>query len=96
MSAPSRDSHGCGWMVRGSGLVLASGWGLGKVTGRMGVKWQQQLRRRRKGEKEESTLVIQDLLVLQMLPLDPKVLEIHIVQSGPEGKRGETDPTGRE
>lgn len=47
------------------------------------VKWQQQLRRRRKEEKEEATPAIRDLLVLRTLPLDPEVLEIRIVQSGP-------------
>lgn len=86
-------------MIRGSGWALGSGWDLGKVTGRMGeedVKRQQQLRRRRKEEKEEATPVIQDLLVLQMLPLGPEVLEVHIVQSGLLGKRWETNPTGRE
>lgn len=83
---PLRDSRGWGWMVRGSGWALGSGWGLGKATGRTGeedLKQQQQLRRRRKEEKEEATPLIQDLLVLQMLPLDPEALEIHIVQSGP-------------
>lgn len=55
-----------------------------KVTGRTGeedVK-RQQLKRRRKEEKEEANPVIQDLLVLRVLPLDLEVLEIHIVQSG--------------
>lgn len=94
MIAPLRDSHGWGWMVRGSGWALGSGLGLVRVTGRRGVKRQQQPRRR-KEEKEESTPVIQDLLVLRMLLLDPEVLEIHIVQPGLEGRRGETDPTGR-
>lgn len=68
-------------MVHGLGWALGSDWGLVKATGRMGeedVKGQQQLKRR-KEEKEEATPVIQ----LQMLPLAPKVLEIHIVQSGP-------------
>lgn len=57
---------------------------------------QQQLRRTRKEEKEEAIPVTQDLLVLRMLPSDPEVLEIRIVQSGAEGKRWETNPTGRE
>lgn len=95
MFAPPRDSHGWSWMVRGLGWVLGSGSGLGKATGRTGVKRQQQLKMRRKAEKEESTLSIRDLPVLPLLPLDPEVLEIHIVQSGLEGKRGETNPTGQ-
>ena len=69
--------------------------GLGKATGTIGaedVKWQQQLLRRRKGEMEEASPVIQDLLVLQMLP----VLEIHIVQSEQWGRKWEKNPTGRE
>lgn len=83
-----------------SDWALGSGWDLEKVTGMTGeedVKLQQQMRR--KGEKEEANPVIQNLQVLQvfrMLPLDQEALEIHIVQSGQEEMRWETNPTGRE
>lgn len=83
-------------MVRGLGWGLGSGLGLERATGTTGeedVKWQRQLRRRRrKGEKEEAIPLIRD----QMLLMDPEVLEIHIVQLEQRGKRWETNPTGQE
>lgn len=90
-------------MIHGLGLVLESGWGLEKGIVRMCeevVKQQQQKQqlrgRKRKEEKEEAIHVTEDLPVLLMLPLDPEVLEIHIVRSGLEGKMWETNPTGQE
>lgn len=65
-------------------------------TGEEGVKQQQQQPPMRKREETEASPVTQDLLLLRLLPLDPEVLEIHIVQLGPEGRKGETNPTGRE
>lgn len=94
MFAPLKDSHGWGWTVHGLGLVLGSDWGLGKETERTNEE-QQQLRRTRKEEKEEAIPVTLDLLVLRMVPLDPEVPEIRIVQPGVEGRRWETNPTGR-
>lgn len=89
-------------MTHGLDLVLVSGRGLEKGIVRMceevvKQQQQQQLRgRKRKEEKEEAIHVTEDLQVLLMLPLNPEVLEIHIVHSGLEGKRWETNPTGRE
>lgn len=101
MFAPQKDSHGWDWMVHDSGWALGSDWGLERGIVRMseeGVKqWQLRMRkRRRKEEKVKAIPVTHFLLVLRMLPLDLEVLEIHIVQSGPEGKRLETNPTGQE
>lgn len=93
--APLKDSRGWGWTVRGLGWVSGSDWGSEKGTERTNEE-QQQPRRTRKEEKEEAIPVTQDLLALRTLPSDPKALEIRIVQSGAEGTRWGTNPTGRE
>lgn len=90
MFALQRDSTGWRWMVRGSGWVLESGWGLGQVIERMGeeyVKLQVQMRRRKVGKVEATQLHMQHL--------DQEVPEIHIVQSGQWGTRWETNPIGQ-
>lgn len=81
------------------GWVSGSDWGLEKVTGTTDVedvmRQQQQLRRKRKGEREANP-VIPDIQVLRMLPVDQEVLESHISPLGKEGRRRETNPTGQE